>query len=307
VVASLLFEAASRVIAAGGAPGCDAEKARGLRERAVAALDDAPATDGNGQGRDGSIPGEPPRPLLRRLPPPERVGPGRVATWAVGVTTAPRRQPTLDRCLDSLARAGWERPRLFIDGDVTLSPAASALPRTVRDDRVGAWPAYVLALHELLMREPRADAYLLVQDDALFYDREPLRAYLEDHVLWPGRGRGVVSLYCSKAYTHPSAGWHPMGDPWGWGALAFLFPNPLARAFLLDPQVFDHRWTGRSYGLAHIDVVIGRWAARRGVTIWYPSPSLVQHIGETSALWADSRVEGDRRASWFAGDPERGA
>ena len=39
------------------------------------------------------------------------------------------------------------------------------------------------------MREPEADAYLLLEDDVLFFDREDLRVYLED-VLW----RGLVGL-----------------------------------------------------------------------------------------------------------------
>ena len=35
--------------------------------------------------------------------------------WAVGMTTAPRAQPTLAESLASLAAAGWNAPRLFIE------------------------------------------------------------------------------------------------------------------------------------------------------------------------------------------------
>jgi hypothetical protein len=56
-------------------------------------------------------------------------------------------------------------------------------------------------------REPQADAYLMVQDDALFYDREDLREYLEA-ALWPDGPVGAVSLYCPMAYTQPRSGWH---------------------------------------------------------------------------------------------------
>jgi hypothetical protein len=308
VTASLLYAAASELD--------DAARQSALKARALGAMSWAsPRALGDGP-IGGSTPaphngaaGAPLTPLRDRLPPPHRSGLARVATWAVGVTTAPRREPTLDRCLASLAHAGWTRPHVFIDAPVELSPRAAALPQTYRDIRIGAWPSYALALHELLLREPRADAFLLVQDDSLFYGDEPLRPYLESEVLWPDRGDdrgpGIVSLYCSAAYTKPRPGWHAIRELWGWGALAFIFPNHLAREFLLDRSVFDHRWTGRSHGLAHIDVVIGRWALRRGITIWYPSPSLVQHIGETSALWSLSRAVGERRASWFAGDPER--
>ena len=33
-----------------------------------------------------------------------------------------------------------------------------------------------------------------------------------------------------------------------------------------------------------VDDVIGMWAERSDVPIWYPTPSLVQHIGETSTI-----------------------
>jgi hypothetical protein len=302
VVASLLFAVASETLSRGGAPGCDAPRAAALRRRATAAL--AVAEGGSSPLAGRPYPSAPSR-LAARIRSPQRTPPARPIAWAVGVTTAPRDRPTLDECLASLARAGWSNPRLFVDADAPVPGRAAALPRTTRHDRAGAWPNYLLALHELVLREPRADAFMLVQDDCAFHDDESLRDYLERHVLWPEPGPGVVSLYCASAYTRPEAGWHALEQPWGWGALAFVFPNAVARAILLDAGVFEHRRTGRSHGLAHIDVVIGSWAARRGVPIWFPCPSLVQHVGEVSSLWSGARAAGDRRASWFAGDPVR--
>ena len=53
--------------------------------------------------------------------------------WAVGVTTAPRRQPTLDTCLDYLLRAGWDNVRLFVDDRVpVLASRHRQLPVTLR-------------------------------------------------------------------------------------------------------------------------------------------------------------------------------
>ena len=64
-----------------------------------------------------------------------------VKAWAVGVTTAPRRTPTLPRCLKSLAIAGWEEPRLFAEPGVETPPH---LPTSRRDVRrahflIGTW------------------------------------------------------------------------------------------------------------------------------------------------------------------------
>jgi hypothetical protein len=64
--------------------------------------------------------------------------------------------------------------------------------------------------------------------------------------------------------------------------------------------VIEHRRTDR--GLRFIDDVIGEWAERNLVPIWYPTPSLVQHIGETSTVWPGVPAAGFRRADFFAGD-----
>jgi hypothetical protein len=131
---------------------------------------------------------------------------------------------------------------------------------------IGAWPNFYLTLLELVLGKPKADAILIVQDDAQFYDRENLRDYLGS-ILWPRETPGIVSLYCSAAYTREAAGWAVCDTRWEWGALAFVFP--------LD---------------------------RNAIPIWYPTPSLVQHIGETSTVWPGVPAAGFRRADFFAGD-----
>jgi hypothetical protein len=217
------------------------------------------------------------------------------------VTTAPRGLSTIDWSLDSLVRAGWESVHLFEDTPVPLAGRSAGVPSTIRGTRVGAWPNYYLALAELLLREPEADAFLVAQDDALFFSREDQRGYLE-RVLWPGESPGLVSLYCSAAYTPPEPGWHRHQGRWVWGALAFIFPRELAKQFVTDRVVLEHRWSGPDRGLTHIDVVIGAWADRCRIPIHYPAPSLVQHIGDVSTLWQAERATGKRRADLFAGD-----
>ena len=239
-------------------------------------------------------------PLIQVVPPPQhRCGP-QIHNWAVGITTSPRKEPTVDVCLDNLARAGWERPWLFVDEGTALADHQLCLPVTYRQHKVGAWPNFYLALQELLMRQPDADAYLLVQDDALFYDGENLRELLESS-LWPDENVAVVSLYCPEPYTRRRSGWHRFGGKWVWGAQAFVFPNQAARQFVVDQDVVEHRWTGRLKH-AQIDVVVGDWALRKQMNVYYPVPSLVQHIGQTSTLWPAGRVTGNRRASLFLGD-----
>lgn len=234
------------------------------------------------------------------LPPPQTTHGPAVSTWAVGVTTAPRRRPTLDKCLASLNASGWNRPRLFIDGEVTIPDEYRHLPSTHRNPSVGAWPNYYRTLSELLETEPAADAYMIVQDDVLFPAYSNTRAYV-DGVLWPGTAPGLVSLYCCADYTAPEPGWSPWGDTWQYGALAFVFTRELATSFLADDQVRNHENRSAGKRKAGIDTVIGDWARRYGVPVVRPTPSLVQHIGHVSAIWETSRAVGLRRAGTFLG------
>jgi hypothetical protein len=297
VVASRVYGVASDVLAAGGVRGCDVSRASGVRDAALRDLDVAHPDVAEPQAPEGGA-----MPALSALiPPPPRRTRAKVRTWAVGVTTAPRRQATLERCLDSLSQAGWPTPCLFIDSAVNVPERFAHLPGTFRDARLGAWPSYYLALTELLMRQPDADAVMIVQDDALFPQSGGVRLYLEE-TLWPGRRAGLVSLYCSSAYTKPDPGWYAHPALWVWGALAFVFPRDLAREFVVDPQVFAHRWDPVTGGRANIDYVIGRWALRRRVAVWHTTPSLVQHVGESSVLWPTTPATGPRSADCFAGD-----
>ena len=246
-------------------------------------------------------PGPAPAPLDRLLPPPEtRCGPT-VRSWAVGVTTAPREPSTLDWSIDSLARAGWPAPRLFEDTAVCVARRSAHLAVSPRQERLGAWPNFYLALIELLMREPDVDAYLMVEDDVLYYDRQDVRAYLE-RALWPGNTPGLVSLYCPAAYSRPDAGWHRHEGEWTLGAVAWIFPTSLAKRFVTDPLVLEHRWCGPAGGLAGVGMAVGSWAFRNGIPIHYPCPSLAQHIGDRSTIWPANRATGDRRADRFLGD-----
>jgi hypothetical protein len=219
--------------------------------------------------------------------------------WAVGMTTAPRRIPTLETSLDYLKRAGWSDVRLAVDGAASLPPTRNVADITLRAPAVGAWPNFYLTLLELTLGQPDANTIMMVQDDVQFYDRENVREYL-DSILWPSDTPGIISLYCSAAYTRETSGWTIADDRWEWGALAFVFPADLARRFVCDPEVIQHRSTDR--GLRFIDDVIGEWAQRNEIPIWYPSPSLVQHLGDTSTVWPGVPAEGYRRADSFVGD-----
>ena len=235
--------------------------------------------------------------LLQMLPLPEYSG-GTLTSWAVGVTTAPRRQPTLERSLRSVQACGWNQLHLFIDGDVSVSEEFSAASRTIRNPASGAWRNFYLSLSELLRCYPAANALLMIQDDALWSSHLPVRDYLEQ-IRWPDDDRFVISPYCCADYTEEKAGWHEFRDTWVYGAVALIFSRTAAEEFLADPIVIERC---RHDYQAGIDVVIGDWAKRRNIRVIFPTPSLVQHIGDVSTLWSTARAVGLRRATRFVGD-----
>lgn len=57
------------------------------------------------------------------------------------------------------------------------SPRFADLPRSERDEPLGAFANWYLALAELVMRSPRAEAYFMVQDDVVF--ARGVRPFLE--------------------------------------------------------------------------------------------------------------------------------
>jgi hypothetical protein len=246
-------------------------------------------------------PGAEPVPIERMLPiTGVRSGP-LVRRWAIGVTTAPRRRPTLERTLDSLLRAGWDAPHLFVDGDVEIPARYARLTMTVRRPNAGEWPNFYLGLSELFQRDPDADAYMMIQDDVKFYDRANLRTYLETF-LWPGNSPCPVSLYSAKLDIRAEFGWFRQKGAWYRGGLAFLFPASLIQTMLNDRVVVDHRRRRGIEGITGTDSVVGAWAYRNGTPFYAPTPSLCRHIGHASSLWFSEDEEPNREGGLFAGD-----
>ncbi|MFK8113173.1 MAG: hypothetical protein AB8B91_13275 [Rubripirellula sp.] len=239
--------------------------------------------------------------LKRRLPvPPTSCQRRQVRNWAVGVTTAPRRQSTLDATLDGMRHCGWENPQLFVDGEVELSDEAKLCLRTSRSQPVGAWHNFFLGLTELVERNPAADAYLMAQDDVLWPLAFRLPEYLSE-MLWPTNSDCIVSLYTSADDAHEDAGWRAFPETWKFGALAFVFPRHVARRMTGDPRLRRYGWSA-GVGVAGVDVAIGTWARQRDVEVWHPTPSVVQHGGHVSSIWRTSRAVGLRRAATWVGD-----
>jgi len=97
---------------------------------------------------------------------------GRLIKWSYGVTTVKQRldDGTLERTLKSLALAGFDCPRLFLDGIKDVSPFEKfGLEMTSRYPNVRRFGNWVLSMWELYLREPTATHYAIFQDDFVTY------------------------------------------------------------------------------------------------------------------------------------------
>lgn len=203
--------------------------------------------------------------------------------WAYGVMTVRERQGVdglLEQTLQSLAKAGFESPRLFIDDPYSGSDYELGYPHTNRTPRIRPWGNMILALWELVLRHPDAQRYALFQDDIVV--SAGLRGYLDAvTVQWPHRG--YLNLYTVPANQEllpdlGHVGWYRSNQR-GKGALALVF-DPEGIDTLLSSRHLTTKARGpapRNFKSIDGGVIQAMRDAR-----WFEyvhNPSLVQHAG----------------------------
>lgn len=221
--------------------------------------------------------------------------------WAYGVTTVPERLSScLPGTLASLAAAGFDRPRLFVDGAPGELPACTdRLPLSVHEQPVRAYGNWTLAMHELLVRHPAADRYLLFQDDVRAVRN--LRAYLDrcelsdEHywnlITYPGScehfpdGRTVWR----DALPEGARGWCRAPRK-GKGAQGLAFTRRglvelmSERGFVERVLNREPNGTGNAKGDVNIDGGVYDACERLGRAELVHAPSLLDHLHVPSAI-----------------------
>lgn len=226
-------------------------------------------------------------------------------TWAAGVMTVPARLETLlPATLASLAAAGFDKPRLFVDGcreECVIRCQALQLHNrqhplagyTCRFPAVGAFGSFYLSLVELLVRQPLADRYLMAQDDILLVRN--LRGYL-DRCPYPVNGYLSLCTYPENQRIAPASGWfesmirgtlegtpHPLRWQIGRGAQALVFDRSALMA-LLTSASFVLKPTRAVNPTRSIDGAVVDALNVAGFREWCHNPSLVQHVGMQTTI-----------------------
>jgi len=211
--------------------------------------------------------------------------------WAYGVTTVLERRDTLlPKTLKSLASAGFDKPRLFVDGCTSASfyDRFSGLSVTVRIERIRTHPHWVLSLIELFARNPQVERFALFQDDLVCYKN--LREYL-DKCRYPDRGYwNLYTVPENESVVPPdptgqksrAVGWFRSNQR-GKGALALVFSNAVCLKLLSSLHLYD-RMRDPHRGWQSVDGAVVTALQQQGVEEWIHNPSLVQHTGDVSTM-----------------------
>jgi glycosyltransferase involved in cell wall biosynthesis len=265
VIASLAYNAATKIVRMGGHAECSVDRARQLI---------ACATDNVGvvlsEFQDRSFPPE---------ASPYSENQVRGLTWAVGLTTAPRPNPTIERTLSSLQAAGFETIHIFAEPGTRLPRPSNHLPVVVNPQRLGTLLNLYSSLAALLASLPSADAFAVFQDD--IDAAHGLKQWCDEQ-FWP-LDASVVSLFTPRLHSGSSPGWRLLSPGYqrACGAQALVFRRDAVHEFLSDPLVMNRLQAKGNNN----DAVVAGWTARHGRSIAYHTPSLVQHLGHQSSIY----------------------
>lgn len=202
-------------------------------------------------------------------------------TWAYGITTVPSRLNDLfPRTLASLATAGFDSPRIFIDGAKDASDYDRfGLETTVRHPAIRTVGNWLLSMGELYIRNPTADRFAIFQDDFVTYKN--LRAYLERSTM-PEQGYLNLYTFPSNQQLAKGEGWYA-SNQFGRGAVALVF-NRLGVQTLLSHTHMIQKVTDPQRGHKSVDGAIITAMQAAGWKEYVHNPSLVQHTGDVSSM-----------------------
>lgn len=221
--------------------------------------------------------------------------------WTCGITTVPaRRITTLPKTIESIINAGFPIPQLFIDaqpngdGSYIYSPDllkeyATDFPFmdvTLHTKNIRTFGNWYLALLELYIRNPKADRFVLFQDDIIL--SKNVREYME-HCDYPERGYMNLITYpqneAERAKYQPSLlkerGWY-RSNQMGKGAQALVF-NREALLELMSNE-YIHRRLQDDKGWQGVDGGVSTALKLKGYIEYVHSPSLVRHTGTETTM-----------------------
>ncbi len=233
--------------------------------------------------------------------------------WTVGIITAPRTNENyLARTVESIKRAGWSDITIFAEPSSFIVDNCRIIQRS---KQYGDWTNWATALYELLLSEPDTDYFFMAEDDVIVSKHS--KEYLE-YALPCLENFGSASLYTpSICHRKNFQGFHDESKGHKtWSTVTVIMSRDKVISFFSDPDVQRHRFEdifglGENYWCCSKtdpknsikDAVLGHWAKKNNLPIYYHTPSLAEHIGDSSTLTNQiSSIENGRRSFDFIGE-----
>lgn len=215
-------------------------------------------------------------------------------TWAIGITTAPRRDPSLDACLKSIVACGWSDNVYIFAEPGSERPASHSGNITWLDNerKRGCWGNWLYSA-KWMLANTSANVIMTVQDDALFHPDS--KRFVEAR-LWPSDTTGFISLYTPKHYSSKTGGLHKVTTSSLWGTIAVVWPRHVLGAvvshkFALNFQGIHHasrtvmqRRAADPSLVNNADYAIGKVVNALRLQMWYITPSPVSHVAIFSSI-----------------------
>lgn len=186
----------------------------------------------------------------------------------VGITSAPRKIPTLAHTIECVRECGQE-PRVFAEPGTSVPSSVKTIHNTSRLGIVKNWLS--LCVHAL---DTESDLVITLQDDV---DLHP--DTLDFVIEHKGNIQGLLGLYTSRYYGRgKQPGVHHIKTRHLWGACALAFKKDTLATIINHPRISS--W-GRDTG---IDVLIGNIVNELELPMHFICPSPASHIGKTSTV-----------------------
>lgn len=212
--------------------------------------------------------------------------------WSYGITTVPTRivKGTFRLSIDSLRAAGFDKPRIFVDGDTNQGwlNGQYRLEYTIHEPPFKAYANWLLAILELYLREPRADRYVVFQDDIMVVKN--LRQFL-DASEYPKKGYWNLITYPCNIDRSPSKdyrGWYK-SDQMGRGGQGLVFTREALAVLFSHKLILDH--PHEHNGPRSIDGAVSRIFRDRGWVEYVHAPGLLGHREGPSIIGVRTQPE----------------
>ena len=176
----------------------------------------------------------------------ERAKKKQTEDWFVAVTTAPRKVPTVNTCLESLVVSGFN-PYVFAEPGTNGLDLDTYGERLIQNkEKKGVWYNWINSARYAIENSD-AEIIMTVQDDGLFH---PDSKTFAESLLWPAKDVGFLSLYTPKHYSFrpknrtelKAPGVNRIHTKSLWGACALVWPRKVLEEVLQHDIIYS--WLG---------------------------------------------------------------